>query len=451
MAACLLVSLLHIVAPEPLERIERMSVNWRFLARGAEAPSGDVVVVGYDEASTRALGRWPVSRRVIAQAIDRVADDGAKTIAMDYLWLEPELDLPQDIRADLQGLSKTLPAGSDAAKEADALLRAASADATLAQSMRRAGNVLLPFSYSPDSGSRETPNWIFPWHFVRTKPACAQTDAVQFGSGMQAPLPSLTAAAVLGGNVNINFDVDDAPRSEYLATYFDDDCFPSLTLAATAHYLGVDWRQVWVDLGNTVHLGPDSAIAMNSDNSVVVNYFGTARVMPTVSFADVISGRLEPGTFKNKLVLFGTNYQGGTDFVRSPFESELPGVVRNAMMAERLIHGGNLILPHWSFICSLVAVILLGSGSAYVARRLPTGIGVASNVGLVVGWSITAYLVMFPGGVWLNWLYPVLSIIINAGAQRTMRNITDERERRRAEQDLRESEERYALAARVRQ
>ncbi|MBI2253708.1 MAG: EAL domain-containing protein [Proteobacteria bacterium] len=435
-------------APDFLERIERIALNTRFLIRGPEAPSGDVVVVGYDEASTKALGRWPVSRRITAQAIDRLAAAGAKTIAMDYLWLEPEPDLPQDVRARLMELARTLPADSSATQQTTELVQSATADQSLAEAIRRARNVLLPFSYSPDSGTPQTPNWVVPWHFVRTKPACDPANTVQFGNTMQAPLPSLSSAAVGGGSVNINHDVDDAPRTEYLATYFDDDCFPSMSLAATAHYLGVDWQQVRIDLGSAVYIGADRTIPVDPDNSVVVNYFGNARATPTVSFSDVIAGRFNADTFKNKLVLLGTNFQGGSDFVQSPFDAELPGVVRNATVAERLIHGGNLTRPQWSSYVSLTAVILLGSIGAFLARRLPTMAGAAGNAGLVVAWSIVTYLALFPGGIWINWLYPVISVVLNAGVQRTLRNISDEEARRRAEQGLRESEERYALAAR---
>ncbi|WP_374652800.1 EAL domain-containing protein [Dongia sp.] len=445
--ATLAVLLLNWVAPDQLERIERLTLNSRFLLRGPELPSGDVIVVGYDEASSRALGRWPISRRVIAQAIDRVAAGGARTIAMDYLWLEPELDLPQDIRGQLQDLAKALP-NEGMAQRALALAETSTADTILADALSRAGNVLLPFSYAPDSGSRETPAEIASWAFARTKPACTPDLAAQFGSGIQAPIPSLAAAAVAGGNVNINLDVDGSPRAEYLATYFDEDCFPSMALAATTHYLSLDWQNVQIDLGWAVHLTKDRVIPIDRDNSIIVNYFGDARVIPTISFADVIAGRFEAGTFSDKLVLFGTNYQGGSDFVRSPFDTELPGVVRNAMVAERLIHGGNLARPGWTFYASLLAVLLLGGLSALLARHLPVGIGIACNAALASGWCALTYFALFPGGIWIALLYPVLSIVLNTVTQAILRSVKEERQRRRAEQSLRESEERYALAAR---
>ena len=446
--ASLAVFLLALIAPDQLERIERLTLNSRFLIRGPEVPSGDVVIVGYDEASNKALGRWPVSRRVIAQAIDRVAAGGAKTIAMDYLWLEPELDLPQDIRAQLDNLAQRLPADSAAAQQARSLAEASAADAVLAESIRRAGNVILPFAYLIDSGSRETPNAIVPWAFVRTKPACTPDRVAEFGNGLQAPLPSLASAANAGGNVNINHDVDGAPRSEYLATYFDGDCFPSLPLAATAHYLGVDWRSVQIDLGAAIYLGKDRTITLDYDNSVIINYFGAAKTIRTIPFAEVVRGGFDPGTFKDKLVFFGTNYLGGSDFVRSPFDYELPGVELNATMAERLIHGGNLARPSWATYVSLLAVLLLGSASALIARFLPISAGILGSAGLAAGWCVLTYFALFPGGIWINLLYPVLSILLNAVAQLALRSLSEERERRRAEQNLRESEERYALAAR---
>lgn len=444
----LAVVLLNLIAPDQLERIERLTLNSRFLLRGPEQPSGDVVVVGFDEKSTQTLGRWPISRRLIAQAIDRVAAEGAKTIAVDYLWLEPELDLPTDIRQQLQKLAASIPAGNAASEQALALAEGSSADEILAASLRKAGNVVLAFAYSPDAGSTETPDKVANWAYSRTKPACTGGVAAQFGAGMQAPLPALADAAWLGGNVNINLDVDGTPRSEYLATYFAEDCFAPLAVAATAHYLDVPWQDVSLVLGSAVLLGNDRPIAIDADNAVIVNYFGKAGTFNTISFADIISGRLAPDTFKNKLVIFGTNYQGGSDFVRSPFENELPGVERNATMAERLIHGGNLARPGWALDVSIAAIVVLGAISIALARGLATGTGLIANGGLAAVWFGFTYIALFPGGIWINVLYPVLSIVLNATTQMALRTIAEERNRRRAELGLRDSEERYALAAR---
>lgn len=446
--ATLVVVALNLIAPDQLERIERLTLNSRFLLRGPELPSGDVVIVGYDEKSIQALGRWPISRRLIAEAIDRVSAEGAKTVAMDYLWLEPELDLPTDIRQQLQTLANSIPADNAASQQALALANGSSADDILAQSIRKAGNVVLAFAYSVDAGSEATPDKVANWAYARTKPACAEGVAAQFGPGLQGPLPDLADAAALGGNVNINLDVDGAPRTEYLATYFDDDCFAPLSLAATANYMDVAWEDVRLDLGSAVYLGDDRPVPIDDTNSIVVNYFGKSGTFKTISFADVIAGRLAPDTFKNKLVLFGTNYLGGSDFIRSPFENELPGVERNATVAERLIHGGNLARPDWAMDISIGAIVILGIISIAIARGMATSTGILANGTLAAGWFAFTYVALFPGGIWIDVLYPVLSIVLNATSQLALRTVAEERNRRRAEASLRESEERYALAAR---
>ncbi len=53
------------------------------------SPDPRVLIVGIDDESIRALGRWPWSRAVHAQLIDRLSEAGASTIGYDVLFVEP--------------------------------------------------------------------------------------------------------------------------------------------------------------------------------------------------------------------------------------------------------------------------------------------------------------------------------------------------------------------------
>ncbi|UVO54607.1 CHASE2 and HATPase_c domain-containing protein [Sphingomonas sp. SUN039] len=53
------------------------------------SPDPRLLIVGIDDASIRALGRWPWSRSVHAQLIDRLSDAGAKAVGYDVLFVEP--------------------------------------------------------------------------------------------------------------------------------------------------------------------------------------------------------------------------------------------------------------------------------------------------------------------------------------------------------------------------
>ena len=82
----------------------------------APAPS-DVVIVAIDDASIAALGRWPWSRAVHAALLDRLRADGARAVALDILFTEPDPNSPEgDIalaRAMEQGPPTVLPLLAD--------------------------------------------------------------------------------------------------------------------------------------------------------------------------------------------------------------------------------------------------------------------------------------------------------------------------------------------------
>ena len=51
-----------------------------------------------DEASIGRFGRWPLSRRLYAKAVEMLDRAGARVIAFDLLFAEPEEAVPQSLR-----------------------------------------------------------------------------------------------------------------------------------------------------------------------------------------------------------------------------------------------------------------------------------------------------------------------------------------------------------------
>ncbi|MBM4317929.1 MAG: adenylate/guanylate cyclase domain-containing protein [Deltaproteobacteria bacterium] len=78
--------------------IERTLTDLKFKIRGFERPSGEVVIVTFDDKSIEAFGRWKGNRQVVALVLDSIFKLGAKNVAIDILFSEP---VPQDnFRAD---------------------------------------------------------------------------------------------------------------------------------------------------------------------------------------------------------------------------------------------------------------------------------------------------------------------------------------------------------------
>src|SRR5882724_8723944 len=73
-----------------LDLVELQTYDLRFLSRGSLPPSSAVVLVTIDEKSLETEGRWPWPRSKLAAVVDRVSGDGAKVIAFDIGFLEPD-------------------------------------------------------------------------------------------------------------------------------------------------------------------------------------------------------------------------------------------------------------------------------------------------------------------------------------------------------------------------
>ncbi len=74
-----------------LDSLELNAVNTAFQLRGPEPPKSSIVIVAIDDISFGETGlQWPWPRTYFAQMVDRLAAGGAKLIAFDVFFFEPE-------------------------------------------------------------------------------------------------------------------------------------------------------------------------------------------------------------------------------------------------------------------------------------------------------------------------------------------------------------------------
>src|SRR2546428_11430251 len=135
---------LFMLNPYLLVRLEDTSLDARFVLRGPRPAGDEVKLVLVDEPSIRELGRWPWSRDKHAHLIEALREDGAKVIGFDVIFSESEVT---EYLKGLREISQTAGLEKKASSELQAILRskmeAADTDDQFAQSLRRAGNVVL--------------------------------------------------------------------------------------------------------------------------------------------------------------------------------------------------------------------------------------------------------------------------------------------------------------------
>lgn len=393
--------------------LETASLDLRFRARGTLPPVPQTVVVLVDDKSLAQLGRWPLSRRLYAQAVRRLEQAGVRVVAFDMLFPEAERPIPPELR---NAAETVLAATADPAlRQALAGFVANDPDADFASALRAGGNVLLPVAFS-FSGPPEDAPGLTNDVYQRLDQSRNQPSFPLQPTRALMPIPPLAQAAAGLGHVDIAFDRDGAPRYDYLALPFSGDFVPSLAVRIAAAYLGVKWPQVGLALGDGVEIA-NRFIPTDPAMRLVVNYRGPRGTIPTYSFADLVGGRLAPSLFKNRIVLIGASFIGAPDAYPGPFGSTpIPGTERLADIVDTIL-AGNFIRespPPWpTIVVGLVAALALAGGIA--AAFLPDRLAVLGGAGPVVAWAGGAQLA-FVNGLWLPVVLPAIALAAaNAG------------------------------------
>lgn len=74
-----------------VQGLDFMLTDARFNTRGIqEKPDAKVALLAIDDESIRILGRWPWSRDMMAEVINKTFENGAQAMGMDVVWSEPQ-------------------------------------------------------------------------------------------------------------------------------------------------------------------------------------------------------------------------------------------------------------------------------------------------------------------------------------------------------------------------
>jgi adenylate cyclase len=410
-----------------LRGLETASLDLRFRIRGAEPASPETVIVLVDDKSLAVLGRWPLSRRLYAEAVRTLDRDGARVIAFDLLFPEPERTIPPRFRS---AVAAALAANPDPQlRQALAQFADDDSDADFAAALGRSGNVLLPVAFSLLGAAQDAPALA---NDVYQKLGQSPTAPIFPLQPVQAVLPiaPLAAAAAGLGHVDIAFDDDGAPRYDYLALPFAADFVPSLPVRIAAAWLHEPWPQVGLALGDGVTIGR-RFIPTDPAMRLVVNYPGPAGTIPTYSFADLIAGRLAPQLFRNRIVLFGASFIGSSDAYPGPFGSTpIAGTERLADIVDTILSGHFIREnpPPWPLtVFGLVALLAAASGVA--AAWLPTRLSAFGGASAILAWAGGTQLA-FAAGLWLPVVAPVAALAAATGAAVLFRYGVVDRQRR---------------------
>ena len=420
-----------------LNVIELKAYDLHFLSRGKVPPGNEVVIVGIDEKSVDGIGRWPWPRTKIAELITRLGSYGAKVVAFDILFSEPDESSGVGVVRNLKerfGSGAMKAALEKAEQETDN-------DAKLAAALRKNQNVILGYfffmSREEVKHRKERKGIEADYHIasrftsVRAIEKGAQQSRLPVAREVEQNIPLLAKVASDFGYFNIVPDDDGTVRWVPLAIQFGDSVYPHISVEAVRRFLGSPPLIL-----NTASYGVDSIqigrLQLPTDEAgrLLVNFRGPQKTFPHYSFVDVINGSAPASAFKDKIVLVGATAIGIYDMRVTPFSGTFPGVEIHANIIDNILRNDPISRPDWVTVVDVAAILLCGIGLTIAISRIRAILGTLVTIGLIVLYGAVNEFVFITWKIWLTAIYPGMTMVFVFFGVTTYRFMTEEKKKR---------------------
>ena len=304
--------------------------------------SNNVVIVAIDDESLQALGRWPWSRKIHAEFINRLAHRD-NVIALDLLFLERDENDP-------------------------------SADSELGAAIATHGSVVLPVVPVIDA------------HFKTLS--------------LAEQLPFLRENAMLG-HADIELDNDGVARRVFLAAGIDAPKWPALGLALASQTN----RQDTIDLPNIINDGETSKKgSWVRSHEVLIPYVGPPGSFQKVSYAQILHDDAMVASLNGKTIIVGVTAAEIGVLLATPVSpinrQPMSGVEWHANVYEMLQHN-RAVSPASNIASSLISmfwllIILLSIHLMRIDFTIPTLLVLLACSLLIIGFSIRWLQIWIP-------------------------------------------------------
>jgi serine/threonine-protein kinase len=423
----------------------------------AREPLRALHVIVIDEPSIEKIGRWPWSREVLARMTDLLAAARPKVIGSTVLLSEPQIDAGYQYIARLTDLAGKLvpPAPAAAPAELTQLLdllkeaeQTLNPDRKLAESYQRAGNVVLPMLFRI-AEPRGRPDRPLPDFVLKNAVAGPQGSGAALPTDrVEVPIEILGRAAAGLGHLNATLDVDGAVRTEPLVVAHYDRMFPSLSMMIAARYLNLGPADIRVRPGQGVTLG---RLAIHTDPFLQMHtYFYKDRdgrpAFRVDSFYDVLHGKVQPETYRDKIVLIGATAAGIAGTTVTPVSAAMPSVLTLAHSVSSILQEHFFVAPDWGWIAEYLVLLLVALYLVVLLPRLKAALAGMLSLAIGIALVLAHFALMVTQAIWLQLMSAVVLLAVGYAALITKRFLVTERGKEKLDIESAQSNRMLGLA-----
>jgi len=357
-----------------------------------------IVILDIDEKSLGEIGRWPWSRKLMAELVDKLFERyGVALLGFDVVWAERD---PSSGIDELDTLARTELKASPEFKSTYARLRPRlDFDARFAASLKGRPVVLGYYFNSEDRAVRVNalPEPVLP------KGSFAERNVFFFRwQGYTGNLPIYLEHASGAGHINPIPDADGVLRRVPLLVEYEGEYYEAFALAMLRSFLALgsgepprvqpgfppdDPNLEWLNVGSL-------QIPVDESAAALVPFRGAKYSFRYIPLADIAKERIGPDELRGKMVLIGASAPGLQDLRATPVDRVYPGVEVHASLIAGMIDKEVKQKP--LYVVGAEVVLLLVGGIAFAIlipnlSALWATLAAAAGFALVSGFNVALW------------------------------------------------------------
>jgi serine/threonine-protein kinase len=428
--------------------IEMKAFDFRASITAPDERNPDIELVVISDKDLDELGRFPWPRNILARGIENLSLAGAKVIALDILFTEPEESAGLNALKRLKGFYENLELNNQGEGEKfyeklSETISELDNDAKLLNALEKAGNVVLPVYFDTQTSGRdkEVPQFIKKHALKRFSQEYALTSVIWMEK-LKPILPHFADAAKGIGHINLFPDSDGYIRKEdHILGYFKNTYIPSFPLAIVKAYKDITAKDIRVELGESINLrtSPSTVIKIPASDMRMETLIrwnkGPNIAFNQTRFSEVYKNQVQTSLFRDKIVLVGITAPGIGDRFVTPISGDLPSIEIIANSVANILRQDFFIRPPWVTLAEYSALILFGIFLIFVLPALRAGAGAFTSFVLLFGYIAFGTYLFFSYSIWLKIIPPIFLLIIGYVFITSKRFLVTEKRKEKVEAD----------------